>query len=110
MVIDALPKKNYRGIPGITWELRRDRGSPTFFGNPVTGKSKPRLVDGFCVPTLQFGGGRYHRSHVLDEISGVDDGAVVLRDGGDLAVCRVESVGACGTIDAGDWVKNSSIR
>ena len=42
LVIDALPKKNYRGIPGITWELPRGRGSPTFFGNPVTGKSKPR--------------------------------------------------------------------
>ena len=42
LVIDALPKKNYRGIPGITWELPRDRGSPTFFGNPVMGKLKPR--------------------------------------------------------------------
>ena len=28
LVIDALPKKNYRGISGITWELRHDRGSP----------------------------------------------------------------------------------
>ena len=63
------------------------------------------MVDGFCVPTLQFGGGRYHRSHVLDEISGGDDGTDVLGEGGDLAVRRVESVGACGTITAGDWVK-----
>ena len=44
LVIDALPKNNYRGIPGITWELPRDRGSPTFFGNLVTGKSKPSPV------------------------------------------------------------------
>ena len=68
------------------------------------------MVDGFCVPTLQFGGGRYHRSHVLDEIGGGDDGSVVLREGGDLAVRGVESVCACGTITACDWVENSSIR
>ena len=63
------------------------------------------MVDGFGVPTLQFGRDRYHRSHVLDEISGGDDGVGGLREGGDLGVRRIESVGACGTIAAGDWVK-----
>ena len=44
LVISALPKNNYRGIPEFTWELPRVRRSPTFFGNPVTGKSKPRRL------------------------------------------------------------------
>ena len=47
----------------------------------------------------------YHGSHVLDEIGGGDDGLVVFREGGDLAVRGVELVCACGPITACDWVK-----
>ena len=38
----TLPKNNYREKPENTGKFPRVRPSPTFFGNPVTGKSKPR--------------------------------------------------------------------
>ena len=66
--------------------------------------ASPTTLGGWLVPTLgswRFSriavswSIRYHRSHVFDEIRGDNDGAVGLGEGGDLAVPRIESVGAC---------------
>ena len=54
------------------------------------------------MPALDLGGDRYHSSHVLEQIGGSDDGAVVLGDGRDLAVLGVQLIGDGGSITACD--------